>query len=222
MSDLYKSLSVLPTATPAEIQAAYVNQRKALEERARADDPQAAELLKALEEAYAILADPSRRMAYDQSRADGTQAGALMVTTPAPPVLVAPAGPAPILQRACPHCSALNPAQAVTCGNCHQQISRPCPNCGQLNDLKQAVCSRCSTLIPEYDQRRFADGLTTGRQIKVEREEGEARVEGLETVHRTRAVQGVLFWAVVLVGCLGLPVIAVIVAYLLTVLQLPR
>ncbi|WEK51212.1 MAG: DnaJ domain-containing protein [Candidatus Kaistia colombiensis] len=64
---LYRELAVEPDATPAEIDKAY-------RQRARAAHPDAggtAEAFHALSHAYAILSDPDRRKAYDETGYEG-------------------------------------------------------------------------------------------------------------------------------------------------------
>lgn len=214
--DYYQILGVLPTATPAEVQQAYLTRRGQL--NAATQDPETAAQLKILDEALAVLADPARRLAYDRSRADGTGAGALMVaSTPAPPgVVMSATPPTPMLQRLCPYCGAPNPAQAIACSQCQKQVANPCPQCGQIIELTQTVCPRCNTVIQDYLRARTVDTLVVDQRLTTERQTSEARVDSLEAVHRDRAVKGVAFWLIVVVGCLSLPVIAAMVVYLLS------
>lgn len=194
--DLYRVLNLLPTATAEEIQAGYARERART--IAEIEDPdEAARCLAALEEAYATLSDASRRAAYDQSHA--SKASEALIPVGQPASIVMPQAPAtPIAQQPCPHCGALNPVQATMCGQCKRQISRPCPVCGQPVILGQVVCPRCNTFIPEYDQRRFAQGLATAQRVQNERAESDARAEVIGKAYQSAAKRGMVFWAILL------------------------
>jgi hypothetical protein len=196
MTDLYRVLNLLPTATANEIQAAYARERARV--NAEIQDPdEAARRRAALDEAYATLSDTSKRAAYDQSLSSNASEALIQAQPPAPSV--APQTPAiPIAQQPCPHCGALNPVQATLCIQCRKQISRPCPVCGRPVLLGQVICARCNTFIPEYDQRRFAEGLAMAERVQNERAESDARAEVIGKAYQTAAKQGVIFWAILL------------------------
>lgn len=65
MNELYKRLSVTPSATDAEIKRAYRTLAKQLHPDLHPDDPQAEARFKDINEAYEILIDPKKRKAYD-------------------------------------------------------------------------------------------------------------------------------------------------------------
>jgi hypothetical protein len=67
--DLYEILQVHPSADPDIIQAAY--RRLVLRYHPdRNNSPEAAEIIRRLNQAYEVLSDPQRRVAYDRSRAE--------------------------------------------------------------------------------------------------------------------------------------------------------
>ena len=76
--NLYELLQVSPNADPEIIQAAY--RRLILRYHPdRSSDPNAAEMTQRLNDAYAILSDPARRVAYDsdlRQRTSGSASGA--------------------------------------------------------------------------------------------------------------------------------------------------
>jgi ribosomal protein L40E len=204
MADPYQILNLHLTATPAEVQAAYARERAKLLADSPPGEEQTAQQLQAVDDAYATLIEPTRRAAYDQSASNKLA----LATTSQPNAIVIPSSsPNPILQQACPHCGALNPIQATMCLQCGQQVSRPCPNCSYSVLLNQTVCPRCNTFIPEYDQRRFAEGISVERKTQQERIESEIRVQTLEEGHRVRAGQGAIFWLVVFGLCIGITVL---------------
>ncbi len=213
MAELYKTLNLLPTARPEEIRAAHARERERLLADNATDREEIAEQLLAVDEAYATLSDPNRRAAYDRSLGIGSAGGALVLATQPTAVVAPQAPPAPIVQQACPQCGALNPIQATMCSECGKQVSRPCPTCGRPVVLGQTVCSRCNTFIPEYDQRRFAEGVAAEQRVQQVRIESDVRVQSLEATHRVQAVQGVIFWLVVLGLCIGLMALAGYVFY---------
>lgn len=209
MTDLYRVLNLLPTATAQEIQAGYARERART--IAEIEDPdEAARCLAALDEAYATLSDASRRVAYDQSRA--SKASEALIPAQLPTPIAAPQAPAtPVAQQPCPHCGALNPVQATMCGQCKRQVSRPCPVCGQPVILGQVVCPRCNTFIPEYDQRRFAEGLATAQRVQNERTESDAKAEVIGKAYQAAAKRGMVFWTILLLVLCIVTVLAVAV-----------
>jgi len=68
-TDLYATLGVAPTATTAEITAAFRAQAKDSHPDRHGGDPQIADHFKALTNAYAVLIRPATRAAYDRRRA---------------------------------------------------------------------------------------------------------------------------------------------------------
>jgi DnaJ domain len=85
----YATLGVRPDATAAEIRDAY----RALARRYHPDrDPGAASRMAAINEAYRVLGEPSRRAVYDAALR-GT--GSAVVTSPRPPATVATPGSVP-------------------------------------------------------------------------------------------------------------------------------
>ena len=208
MENYYKLLNLLTTATPDEIRDAYARSRAKLMSSNLAE-PGLVSMLAALDKAYAVLSDPSERTNYDRSLgtpADPASPTALTLLD-RPATITLPESPAPIVQQPCPYCGAPNPVQATMCAQCGQQISRPCPSCGHAVPLNQSVCSRCNTFLPEYDQRRMTQALVTEQKTQVERRESEAKVQALESGHRVRAAQGVLFWLLFSLACIALTVI---------------
>lgn len=63
--DLYRVLGVARTATAAELKAAYRQRAREVHPDRRPGDEQAAEEMKLLNLAYAILSDPDKRALYD-------------------------------------------------------------------------------------------------------------------------------------------------------------
>jgi molecular chaperone DnaJ len=66
--DYYRTLGVSETATPAEIKKAYRKLAKQYHPDANANDPNASERFKEVGEAYAVLADETKRRQYDTMR----------------------------------------------------------------------------------------------------------------------------------------------------------
>ena len=66
--DLYATLGVAPSASPAEIAAAFRAHAKASHPDRHGGDPAIADHFKALTNAYAILIRPEARAAYDRRR----------------------------------------------------------------------------------------------------------------------------------------------------------
>ncbi len=211
MTNYYQILNLQPTATTTEIKAAYNRERARFLSNDEIDsEEQVAVQLKAMEEAYATLVDPNQRTTYDRSLGPDISTRSLVVADQ-PTSIVLPETPsAPIVQQPCPHCGELNPTQATMCGKCGGQLSRPCSQCGQAVLLGQTVCVRCNTIVPEYDQRRFAEAVVTEKRTGEERGASEIRVETLETTHTVNRKSGIIFWLVVFGLCIGLTMIAIL------------
>lgn len=212
MKNHYKLLNILTTATPEEIKEAYARTRaKWIASDLPEEEVSAA--LATLDEAYAILSDPGERTNYDRSisaSADAAEPTALTLLE-RPATIVRPESLTPLVQQLCPYCDTPNPVQATMCLQCGKQISRPCPNCGQAVMLNQSVCSRCNTFVPEYDQRRMTQAMIVEQKTQAERTESEAKVQALESGHRVRAVQGVIFWVLVGMACIALTVLPILI-----------
>ena len=214
LPNYYERLGLLPTATRDEIQTAYATLRSEWDERVKQGDASAPEHLRLLDEAYATLGEPSRRAAYDRSMR-GPQAGSALAVQVQPQHVVVPEEPpVPMLQRACPHCGALNPVQLTRCRECGKQVTRPCPQCGRPVQLGQTICPRCSAAIVEYDERRFGEATKVHQEVDDARREGASRVRRLEARHAVGRRQAVIFWGAVLVACMALSAIAFVVAYM--------
>lgn len=211
MANYYETLNLHPTATPAEIKEAYLRERARVTSETN-DENQAQQQLKDLDDAYAVLVDPTQRMAYDRTLNIGTLNQALVLSqSPLPATIITPQVPIP--QQACPHCGALNPIKATMCLTCGKQISRPCPNCGQQILLNQTVCPRCNTFIIEYDKQRFADAKATEQQVTEVRQEAQVRYDAMLDADRARISFGMVFWVVAFLLCFGLTLLGVILMY---------
>jgi len=208
MENYYKLLNLLTTASPDEIKESYARSRAKLMS-SNMEEPGLTSTLEALDQAYAVLIDPSERTNYDRSLGAPADPAAPMALTllDRPATIMRPESPTPVIQQPCPYCGAPNPVQATTCVQCGQQISRPCPSCGHPVPLSQSVCSRCNTFLPEYDQRRMTQAIITEQKTLADRRESEAKVQALESGHRVRAAQGVLFWLLFSLACIALTVI---------------
>ena len=213
MSNFYQLLNVLPTASTSEIQSAYAKVRAQLVSSSETDAGALAVQTQSLEEAYTTLSDPSRRAAYDRSLG-ATAPGVALVIASQPNVITLPQPVVPPqVQQPCPHCGGLNPVQATMCVHCNKQVARPCPTCAQIVILGQTVCPRCNTMMTEYAQQRFAEGLATDKQIQDRREESGVRVETLEIIHRSNAARGVVFWVIVFSACVGITTMTLLAFY---------
>jgi len=67
-NEFYEILGLGPDATSQQIKEAYRHQALKYHPDRNASDPEAAEKMKALNEAYAVLSDPSKRREYDSLR----------------------------------------------------------------------------------------------------------------------------------------------------------
>jgi len=70
-SDYYKTLGVDRGASKADIKKKYYQLAKKLHPDANTDDPKAADKFSAVQEAYEVLSDESKRSAYDQYGKEG-------------------------------------------------------------------------------------------------------------------------------------------------------
>jgi len=160
----YEILKVAPTATGAEIEAAYEAQYNQWRRLVTHHDPsivnQANQALQVLETIRATLTDPDKRSVYNAAIGLGGSMGGLadpeailrmsapVVTPPPPPrpaATSAPTGPTagPGLW-ACPKCGTENPAQTKHCFKCGTQLVRECPECKQLSSLvATGFCGQC-------------------------------------------------------------------------------
>ena len=212
MGNLYLVLDILPTASPEEIKEAYSRSRAKL----MASDFSETDVnikLTALDNAYAILIDPSERTNHDRSigsTINPSNTAALTLVERSGTIL-RPEPPVPVIQQSCPYCGSPNPIQASMCIQCGQQISRSCPNCGQSVLLTLPVCPRCNTFLPEYDQRRITQAIVSEQKTMAERRQSEAKVQALEAGHRVRAMQGILFWIFAVLACIALVIIPIVV-----------
>lgn len=197
MRNPYEMLGISTNATPEQIETAYNARRAALVEQ-EVVNPEIAAELQDLEEAYAQLSALTR---FSLARSEPVK--------PAPdPILgivneiTAPIGgyPGTESSQTCPYCGYQNPAKAITCVACGEQISRPCPNCGLSLPLGIMVCPRCNTIVREHDKQRLAEAAVTGQRVQEDRVTNQIRVEALEEVHRQRRVFGLLFWILVVVA----------------------
>lgn len=205
MSNYYQLLNLQPTASTAEVTAAYQRERA----RLSASNPEDLDQqIQAIEEAYAVLSDSGQRAAYDRSLNANSPSKSLVVAAQ-PAAIMAPAvSPVPLIQQECWNCGKPNPVVATNCAYCGSQLSRPCPQCGQSVALNQTVCPRCNTFLPEYDKRRFTEAIAVDKQVQEERYISETRVETLEAIHTTNRNAGVVFWLVVFALCVGLTLLA--------------
>ena len=212
MENFYQTLGILPTASFKEIKEAYSRMRADLLS-SDLDDSELSFKIESLESAYAILSDPGERANYDRSLTANANTGSPTALTlmERPGTILKPEFATPQVQQVCPYCGTPNPVQASICLQCGQQMTRPCPSCGQAVVLTQSVCSRCNTFLPEYDQKRLAQALVVEQKTQSNRQESESKVQALEAHHRTRAVQGILFWILVGLGCIALTVIPIFI-----------
>lgn len=206
MSTLQQILNLPATASIDEVQAAYNFKRAELLTRQSTGEDVTAQLQEI---------DLTFELWQQSPQQTGTQALVSINAQPQPQSLM-PTGlyssesAQPAAQpRICPACGAANPAQASVCVACGSQLGRSCPKCGYFISLDQLVCPRCGTVVNEYDQRRFAEGVITGSRVQKEREEEHVRVQNLEAGHSVRAGLGAIFWIIVVAVCIGLTFLAV-------------
>lgn len=206
MSTLYQILNLSETTSIEEVQVAFNFKRAEFLARQSAGEDVTA-TLQELDQAYALWQKSPQQT--------GIQALASINVQPQPQSLMptglySPESAQPVAQpRICPTCGATNPAQASVCVACGSQLGRSCPKCGYFISLDQLVCPRCGTVVNEYDQRRFAEGVITGSRVQKEREEEHVRVQNLEAGHSVRAGLGAIFWIIVIAVCIGLTFLAV-------------
>jgi predicted nucleic acid-binding Zn ribbon protein len=203
----YKRLNLSPSASNEEVWEAYTKARTRLTAEAQTDDEDIKDELKgrlqALNRAYESIMQ-SRDVVVDEHLAKDESANEIVQATSNNLSVDLQASREPASQRACPHCNGLNPVKAMRCLHCGQQISRPCPQCGFPVALDAQVCPRCHIVIPEYDQQRFAEATAIEKQKEEKRRISEAHAEALESVHRTNARLGILFWSIVVIISIGL------------------
>jgi len=209
----YEQLGVSPAATQQEIAAAYARHQAEWQALVERGDPDALARLRAIDEAYAALADPARRVAYDRTLDNQRAHSSTSLVPSSAQVLVPGSPPAPAPAYACPHCGALNPIQLAVCQACGQQVTRPCPSCRTPVPLAEAICSRCNTAIDDYNRRRFEEAMHSTRQIEKERQATTSRVQGQEALNRMWGRQAIVFWATVALGCAALTALAWFVIY---------
>lgn len=70
-SDYYKTLGIDRGASKADIKKKYYQLAKKLHPDANTDDPKAADKFSAVQEAYEVLSDETKRSAYDQYGKEG-------------------------------------------------------------------------------------------------------------------------------------------------------
>lgn len=179
MDDFYQLLQVEPTASSAEIEAAFERQynywRRLVTHHQQEKAAQASENLRLLENARQVLLDPSQRNAYDARRGvvggleDPSKRSSHPVanmppgsapTPPAPrPVPGAAASPSsPSHERVdvwtCPHCRAINPPSSQFCKACGKQIGLPCANCGKMIEYAANFCAHCGAHVPTATRKK--------------------------------------------------------------------
>lgn len=158
MSDLYRLLRLMPSATVDEIEIAYRRERARLNSPGADVHEATAHRLAALDGAHTTLSDPMRRSVYDQQIAaarqededtaraevpEPTAPEQAIVPSPAAtmpaPLAPAVAAPSPPSQQLLPIFAADAAAAAVA--------PRVCPHCGVTNPGQATMCIACGRQV---------------------------------------------------------------------------
>lgn len=163
MPNYYEILTIEPTATSPEIEAAiesHYNQVRRLTTHHNTDIVnQANQALSILEQARTTLLDPYKRSNYDASLglgisgiADPNLAGSAPVTTTGAPsgsplkgfqAQSSIVNPVQGNVWQCSQCQRLNPVGIIYCQNCGNMLGRICPNCQTTYESKANFCPGC-------------------------------------------------------------------------------
>jgi hypothetical protein len=135
-SDWYEILQVSPNAEPEVVRAAYERLTEKLRPEA-GSIPGVAERQQLLDEAFAILSDPTRRAEYDLTRGSAT---ATAVTLPAPTPSPVPTTPTSRIVE-CPRDPGVE--TALRCSRCDTPI---CPRC-LVQTPVGARCRDCARIV---------------------------------------------------------------------------
>jgi hypothetical protein len=158
MPTYYEILQVSPTATVAEIEAAYETQCARVRRLTNHTNPSAANKsrqgLQFLEQIHLTLTDLGRRAAYDAS-IDLKGSGDSTADSHAGSRSVVPSVPSPGQQQPadtwiCPQCQATIAIGKRFCNKCGQQLARECPQCGELVRITARFCQACGVNMEEY------------------------------------------------------------------------
>lgn len=162
MPTFYEILEVAPSADAQTIESsieAHYNQiRRLTTHYDAAVVNQANQALLVLEQARAILLNPSKRADYDSSL--GFAVGGLAIEGTTPPAQFTSTGGVqvplsnfqqPVQAQAalvanvwvCRKCQRPNPAGTSFCQNCGETVGRICPNCQATYEAKANFCPRC-------------------------------------------------------------------------------
>ncbi|MCL4299598.1 MAG: zinc ribbon domain-containing protein [Anaerolineae bacterium] len=189
MNNYYEFLQVQPTASQAEIEAAweitYHKWRTLVTHHDQQVVNQANQALAALDQARTILLDPVKRAAYDTGLGlDGVIGG-----LGDPDALLRQAGVSPSPQGysssshrldvwECPQCDTANPVGTGYCQKCGTQVGQACPSCNQRIYIKAQHCPECGANIEAATHQRM---LEEQHQAILQRQEAE-RLAMLEPI----------------------------------------
>lgn len=169
VASYYEVLQVLPTATGAEIEAAYEQQYNHWRRLVTHHDPamveQANQALRALEKVRATLTDPAKREVYDaglglRGPVGGLAdpAAALSATPRFTPPPARPTQPTaeskPLDAWLCPQCGAISLMGTRFCKGCGHSIGRDCPQCSQLIEATAQFCAHCGADVQKVESQR--------------------------------------------------------------------
>jgi curved DNA-binding protein CbpA len=177
----YDMLKVAPSASGAEIEAAFEEQYNQWRQLTTHHKPQVVEeanrAMRLLEEARTTLTDPARRAAYDLTLNIGGLADPEVLLKEMKAGPAAPSASSPTSASAgslvdawvCPECGTPSPKGTPFCKHCAYRIGIQCPKCGGLTEAAAPHCSQCGADLQAELQRKRAEEEQQRRQTEAQK-----------------------------------------------------